>query len=435
MADTPLTLPLVTLQPADALITLRSNPAGVAVTVDGTYQGTTPVEVNIRPGRAHAIRLSKSGFAPLTRTVTLAATEERTLDLTLDPLIGTVLIKAEPSDAEVWVDGASRGQQRTLQLPARAHRIEVRKAGYAPFTTEINPQPNITQELAVNLLTEAAARLAALIARIKDPTGGELLLFDGGDVVMGASRREPGRRANEVLRTATITRLFYLGVTEVTNAQFRKFASGHTSGAFEEQDLNKDDQPVSGITWQEAAAFCNWLSDQARLPHFYRTEFGKVTGFNPKAKGYRLPTEAEWAWAARTRPDGTPSQRFAWGEAFPPPDRFGNFADRSASLLLGRVVFGYNDNFIVAAPVGTFAADPRGLRDLSGNVAEWVNDFYEIPSEAAVVDPMGPVSGEYHVIRGSSWMHGTITDLRTAFRDYGEDGRTDLGFRIARFAE
>ncbi|NJN52271.1 MAG: PEGA domain-containing protein [Gammaproteobacteria bacterium] len=213
MADTPLTLPLVTLQPADALITLRSNPAGVAVTVDGTYQGTTPVEVNIRPGRAHAIRLSKSGFAPLTRTVTLAATEERTLDLTLDPLIGTVLIKAEPSDAEVWVDGASRGQQRTLQLPARAHRIEVRKAGYAPFTTEINPQPNITQELAVNLLTEAAARLAALIARIKDPTGGELLLFDGGDVVMGASRREPGRRANEVLRTATITRLFYLGVT------------------------------------------------------------------------------------------------------------------------------------------------------------------------------------------------------------------------------
>ena len=126
---------------------------------------------------------------------------------------------------------------------------------------------------------------------------------------------------------------------------------------------------------------------------------------------------------------------FPWGGNLPPPDRFGNFADRSAAHLVGRIIFGYNDNHIVAAPPGTFAPDKLGLYDMAGNVAEWVNDFYEIPGAEPTVDPLGPVAGEYRVIRGSSWMHGTITDLRISFRDYGSEGRQDLGFRLARFAE
>jgi len=85
--------------------------------------------------------------------------------------------------------------------------------------------------------------------------------------------------------------------------------------------------------------------------------------------------------------------------------------------------------------VKTFPADSRGIYDLAGNVAEWVHDYYEIPGTERIRDPLGPESGEYHVIRGSSWMHGTITDLRLTFRDYGSDGRPDMGFRIARFAE
>ncbi len=430
-----LTLPPFVLQPADALLTVRSAPTGVAVTVDGRYQGTTPLEVALAPGREHAVRLSKAGYAAATRRVTLQATDERTLEVQLDALLGTVMITATPADAEVWVDGVARGAVRRLQLPARSHRLEFKRAGYESQAKEVTPQPNITQQLAVRLLTHAEARLAKLVPRIKHPAGGEMLLFDGGAVTMGASRREPGRRANETLRTVNVTRLFYLATTEVTNGQFRQFAKAHSSGKFEEQELDKDDQPVANVTWLEAALFCNWLSERARLPVFYRVEFGKVVGFNAKATGFRLPTEAEWSWTARTRPDGSPTQRFPWGDALPPPERFGNYADRSASHVLGRIVFGYNDNFIVSAPVATFAADARGLFDLSGNVAEWVNDFYEIPSEAAASDPLGPASGDYHVIRGSSWMHGTITDLRTSFRDYGEDGRPDLGFRIARFAE
>ena len=160
----------------------------------------------------------------------------------------------------------------------------------------------------------------------------------------------------------------------------------------------------------------------------------KITGINAQATGYRLPTEAEWAYSIR-QVEAEEPLRFPWGGNLPPPDRHGNYADRSAAHLVGRIIFGYNDNYIATAPVGTYAANTLGLYDMSGNVAEWVNDFYEIPAADAVVDPLGPDTGEYRVIRGSSWMHGTITDLRISFRDYGLEGRQDLGFRIARFAE
>ena len=71
-------------------------------------------------------------------------------------------------------------------------------------------------------------------------------------------------------------------------------------------------------------------------------------------------------------------------------------------------------------------------------MAEWVNDFYGATEDvlgAEGRDPLGPGRGRYHVIRGSSWMHGQLVDLRLAFRDYGEDGRQDLGFRVARWFE
>ena len=85
--------------------------------------------------------------------------------------------------------------------------------------------------------------------------------------------------------------------------------------------------------------------------------------------------------------------------------------------------------------MGTFTANALGLYDMGGNVAEWTGDYYAIPERDTVADPIGPAQGEYFVIKGSSWMHGTITDLRLTFRDYGVDGRQDVGFRLARYAE
>jgi formylglycine-generating enzyme required for sulfatase activity len=354
----------------------------------------------------------------------------------LAALTGKVLITAEPKTSEIFIDGTSRGTgSQTLTLPARPQSLEVRLPNYATYTSRFTPQPGLTQEINVRLLTLAEARQQAMKPRVKVTNGPEIVLLSPGQFSMGSSRREPGRRANEVLHDVTLTRMFYLATTEVTNAQFKKFAAGHDSGVFEDHKLNNDDQPVAKVSWVDAALYCNFLSEQDRLPPFYKTEGKKVVGINRTATGYRLPTEAEWEWAARTTPGTTAERRFPWGDNFPPTDRAGNYADRSAALLVGRAIFGYNDNQIVAAPVATFPADARGMFDLGGNVAEWTNDFYEIPPESPARDPLGPDSGDYHVIRGSSWMHGTITELRLTFRDYGTDGRPDLGFRIARFAE
>jgi formylglycine-generating enzyme required for sulfatase activity len=150
-----------------------------------------------------------------------------------------------------------------------------------------------------------------------------------------------------------------------------------------------------------------------------------------------LPTEAEWAWAARVQ-GGDQQWKFPWGDELPPKDRSGNYADISAAPIIGNIIQGFNDGHVVAAPVASFPANIRGIYDLGGNVAEWVHDYYHIPlsSENTVtIDPLGPETGEHHVIRGASWAHGTITELRLSFRDYGTEPRTDLGFRIARYVE
>jgi formylglycine-generating enzyme required for sulfatase activity len=429
-------LDAVTLQEADGLVLVSTRPRAAGVMVDGSYRGESPLELNLKPGRRYQIRLFKPGYQAATRNLDVESNAEHSLKVDLKPLTGTLIVQVDPGDAELLIDGRSKGRgNQTVSISAMPHSIEVRKPGYAGYSSRITPQPGMTQELKVKLLTVAAARLAALTPTIRTFAGQELVLLEPGSFTMGASRREPGRRANEILREVDMTRLFYLGTTEVTNAEFRKFAPGHSSGEFEDHNLDGDDQPVVRVTWEEAAEYCNWLSDKDGLPAFYRLEMGTVVGFNPTATGYRLPTEAEWAWASRPDHGAQARLRYPWGNTFPPPDRHGNYADRSASHLVGRVVFGYNDNYIVSAPVKTFPADSHGTYDLAGNVAEWVHDYYEIPSAERITNPLGPESGEYHVIRGSSWMHGTITDLRLTFRDYGSDGRPDMGFRIARFAE
>lgn len=429
------TLAPVVLEAADGTLAIRSSPKGAGVTVGGVYAGVTPLTVGLDADKTLAVGVFNVGYAPRNLTVKLASGQRREIDVSLTALTGDLSVETRPKDAELWIDDEHQGLATGVYtLAAVPHNVEIRKEGYAGFKKTVVPQPGLTQQLNVQLLTLEEARLERLKAVRTTGQGHELVLLSPGELQMGASRREPGRRANEVIRTVDLTRLFYLSRHEVTNGQFRVFASGHTSGQFENRDLDHDTQPVVGVSWHDAALYCNWLSEQDGLQPFYREEFGKAIGFNPTALGYRLPTEAEWAWTAR-HVGGTNLLRFPWGDQLPPPDRHGNYADQSAAHTVGRIIFGYNDNYITSAPVGTFPPNDKGVYDLGGNVAEWVHDFYEIPDGSSVVDPLGPPQGDYHVIRGASWMHGSVSDLRLSGRDYGIDGRPDVGFRIARFAE
>ena len=361
--------------------------------------------------------------------------------VTLSPELGEVRFVIEPPDANILVNGQAVGTgNQTLDLPAVAQRIEITLPGYATFKTEVLPKPGLPQQVRVTLLTEAAARKAAMKPSITTPLGQTLALVDPSvesqnTFTMGASRRDPGRRANEVEHPVELRRAFYIASTETTNAQFRQFEATHDSGLIESHSLDRDHQPVAGISWQQAASFCNWLSRLEGLPPFYRENQGIVIGFNPSSTGYRLPSEAEWAFAARV--EGDQLRRFAWGDEFPPTEVVTNVADNTSALVTGRILNGYTDQFVVSAPVGSFPPNHRGLHDMGGNVAEWVHDGYLIPSANAEleIDPLGAQRGDNYTIRGGSWALSRLSELRLTFRDYGERGRDDLGFRIARYAE
>ena len=437
VAGAELVLEKIRLTKADVVLKVQSNPSNASVIVNGQYSGQTPVSLELRSDRQQEIKIIKTGYAQYQHSMSLKPNQTKSIYAKLTKNIGKVSIEVEPKSAVTLVNEQNIGQgDHDITLPTEPQNIRIKLEGHASFSKSITPKLGITQSIKVRLLTNQEARLAAMTPVTSTHLGQNLVLLQPFAFQMGASRREPGRRANETLRQVTMNRLFYLSTKEVTNQEFRQFAAGHDSGQYEEETLNEDDMPVARVSWEDAALFCNWLSKKNNLEPFYQIDLGKVTGYSPSATGYRLPTEAEWAWAARTQGEpGMPLKKFPWGQQLPPPDRTGNYADRSAAHLVGRIIFGYNDNYTAAAPAGTYKADSRGLFDLGGNVAEWTNDYYEIPSNEEIRDPMGPARGDFHVIRGSSWMHGTVTDLRYSFRDYGVDGRQDVGFRIARYAE
>ncbi len=437
-------LPSVRLKPADGNLVLTSEPTGATVSIGGVYRGETPLDLYLEPGREVEVSVSKAGHETEKRQVRVASGQSQELDVVLTPQEGELQISAWPAGTGLMIDGEARGDaNQTLTLTAVAHQIEIRKDGFVAHTQTVTPLPGVPQFLEVTLKPVGQAereKRAAETPEVLNRHGHELRRIQPGKLRMGASRREPGRRANEVLREVELTKRFYLATREVSNRQFREFMGQHASGTIGGQTLELDSHPVVRITWEQAAAYCNWLSQKEGLAPAYVEDGGKLRAAVPMTTGYRLPTEAEWAWAARYDGGSTPgtARKFPWGGSLPVPAGAGNYADSSASGILPGVLSGYNDQHPVTAPVDSFAADARGLFHLGDNVAEWVHDFYAIRfggGQATERDPLGPAEGQYHVIRGSSWMHSTVTELRLSFRDYGSEPRPDVGFRIARYAE
>jgi formylglycine-generating enzyme required for sulfatase activity len=431
-------IPTIQLEPANARLLVNTIPRGANVTVNGRYRGQSPVNLSLSPDINYEIGMSKAGYGVAARKIRLdaAAREEITVDLTART--GRVTVRSYPSDATVYVDGRPRGTGTvTLNLSSAPHRIEVRRKGYESFSRTITPRPGYPQTVQIRLRSEEEIRQASIALTVTSSEDQILRRVEPGSFVIGASRSEQGRRANEVLVPVTLTKPFFIGAKEVSNKQFAKFRKSHDSGADVHVSLAGDNNPVANLTWSDAVEYCNWLSAKEGLAPAYELKFDKWIPIYPVPNGYRLPSEAEWAWAIRYQGSGKPS-RFPWGEKLPPRGEVGNYADKSAAGIVPTILPSYDDGYASTAPIGTFAANALGVHDGGGNVAEWVNDLYTVPTPGqtkTVVDPVGPERGTHHVIRGSSWRHAGATELRLSYRDFGTEPRTDVGFRLARNVE
>ena len=498
VAGGPVNLGTIVLAAADGQLNLISTPAGASVILDDIFVGRTPLLVAVTPGTSHRLHLLAEGYLPATRSISLAPAAREQLAVTLEAELANVQFTTTPPTAELMVDGQARGTaSQTLALPTREHDITVRALGHATYTSKVTPRKGVEKRFTIRLKTiaEAAAEqpvaaplltprapantgaaavdsaaqntgadingdnagadghghsdgnsnsdadnnndgdTAPTTAKVKTFAGQELILFNGGKAVLGTSRSDAARRADEVERPVLLKRAFYLGAKEVSNGEFRRFLGSHHSPPLANAGLDDNTQPAVGINWHTAALYCNWLSRQDGLPVFYQIKYGEVLGVNPAATGYRLPTEAEWEWAARVPPSGA-AIAYAWGDRYPPAKLAGNYADEAALTVAQNILRGVRDGFAVSAPVGSFAPNQRGLYDLGGNVAEWVHDYYAAqPPTTTTVDPLGPPSGAKHVIKGASWAQSSATELRFAARAAGNQARHDVGFRLARYAQ
>lgn len=314
-----------------------------------------------------------------------------------------------------------------LSLNAVEQKITLSKQGFRSVEKIILPSSTSTKKINVSLVSEKTARLKEAPKTYTHKAGGQLKLFRPNETfTMGAKRSEPGQRANEFIKKIKLSKPFYAGMTEVSNAEYQKF------DAKQQGDAKK---PVTNISWIDAALFCNWLSQQEGLNPVYRISNKQLKAININADGYRLLTEAEWEWLAR-KAGKKQQSTFVWGDDFVIPKNATNIADESASGQVKILVSKYNDGYPNVAPIKNFAQEDSGLYDQGGNVSEWTHDSYSIalPESGKVfIDPFDRSIAHSHVVKGANWQSGSITELRPSFREGLTQGREDLGFRIGRY--
>jgi formylglycine-generating enzyme required for sulfatase activity len=259
--------------------------------------------------------------------------------------------------------------------------------------------------------------LAPKPAMVRVPGGS----FEMGDVM--------GDKASDRELPIHTVRLdaFEIGRYEVTFAQYDLFCAATQREKPEDRDWGRGSRPVINVSWTDAVAYCNWLSAQHGYQPVYTLNTEDDVSANWNANGYRLPTEAEWEYAAR---GGGRKVRFGNGKDIADPKEINFYAEKDAKEKYS-IVGEYRGKTV---PVGSLnSPNALGLHDMSGNVWEWCWDWYDSYSGTAQNNPRGPTRGSYRVFRGGSWVNAPIL-ARVAYRSLDSPGYRsfDVGFRLAR---
>ena len=351
------------------------------------------------------------------------------------------------AEAEAKKAAADRSQALALKIEAEARRIaEVAAKKQAAAMAQAEERARAQAAAAVKETPRAAPRPGTVFQDCADCP--RMVVIPAGEFTMGSPAQESGRGVDEGPQRQVSIALYALGRSEVTVAEFRRFAdeSGYRTEA--ERDARAqgcsgfiyadpgaagpasqpvtswrspgltqaDSHPVLCVSWNDARAYAQWLSKKT-------------------AKRYRLPSEAEWEYAARA---GSVAARY-WGDDPVQACRFANVADQSRFQTWG---FGQKhecaDGHYFTAPAGGYAPNRFGLYDMLGNAWEWTEDCWNASYAGAPADGSAWLAGDcaQRVCRGGSW--STVPRFaRSAARNKNTaDHRDNLtGFRLARIVE
>ena len=349
--------------PITGKIDVNSTPFGADILLDGKNMGTTPRILNQVLVGDHELRIEKTGCAPETRTVTVE--EGKTVEVSVELATGrTVTLKSEPVGADIFVDGTRVGTAPyTTTLSFGIHRLKAEKEGVVKEETVTVSEQGQT-EWTLNVQKGPQTETITV-----NGVSFKMVAVKGGTFTMGCTSEQGSDCWDDEKPAHQVTVSdFCIGETEVTQALWKAVMGSNPSS------FKGDDRPVEKVSWDDCQEFIRKLN--------------RLTG-----RTFRLPTEAEWEYAAR---GGSKSRGYKYSGS----NTLGNVAWYTVNC--------YNKG-ISSPDYGTHSvkgkrANELGLYDMSGNVWEWCGDWKGSYSNTAQTDPAGPSSGSSRVLRGGSWL-------------------------------
>jgi len=352
------------------------------------------------PPQPYTVKVEMNKANPIEEKFILQKKETKTLEMYPQISTGTIQIAVMPTDAEVELTDSegnkytSTGSKIFENIPVGLYMLKASKKEYKTVSQEITLNSNLVEKNSIILEEGADVTI-------------EMVLVQGGTFNMGGN----GNEDEKPVHTVTIGD-FYIGKYEVTVTQFKNVRENIQS------NKKPNNKPEDEATWYDAAEFCNKLSEMEGLETCYSGNGNNIT-CNFNASGYRLPTEAEWEYAAR---GGNKSMGYEYSGGY------------KLSAVANNSLLGGRDS------VGSKNPNELGIYDMTGNVWEWCWDWYDSNyyNLSPENNPTGPSTGSDRVLRGCAWGH-TKNQYYISNREscnpgskYSSGGVDFSGFRIAR---
>ena len=394
-------------KPIYGSLNINSDPIGAKVFIDGKEIGEAPdIFTEVLIG-THTIRLTKAGCAPVEQQVTIEEGKTATLSLTL-ATSGKVTVTSNVVGAKIYIDDEYKGvAPYTYEAASGSYRVTAKADGYTDATRNITITAGQSTSLA--LAPQPISRNRTFTVKGVSFT---MIPVEGGTFTMGATREQRSDAEDDEKPTHRVTISdYYIGETEVTQALWEAVmtysgatTTGETLTAYSDPWLGSNPLSTYGVGENYPAYYVS----HDDIVDIFLPRLNAITG-----KTFRLPTEAEWEYAAR---GGNKSKGYKY----------------AGSNTIGNVAWYESNSKSKTYPVKGKQANELGLYDMSGNVWEWCSDWYGSYSSSAQTNPTGPATGSFRVCRGGC-RYGDARSCRVSNRSYNTPvfRFNDLGLRLA----